>query len=288
MIQASTEKREPTKAGAVGRAILLLTSVVVMGCAVQSVDPVQRQADETSLVQTTVTDPARSERLLALFDQRNRLIDESRNLLSRYRRETRAINADYDASRDVIVEMIDYYNRDRAQLLLRFIDLVTEMKRVTNADEWTAIAGYQQQIFNVRRLVYQSPAANAGMLNSMLNTLLIGCGLMGGKLLNPAEVESIGERVEFVIDDPDRVAAARGILDELTLEIEAYGRTFVDAGQEIGRIYRDHQTGSHPLRQTLERLNLEWYASQYRGIKLRDLLRETITAKEWTTVFDTT
>ena len=288
MIQTSADKRKPTKAGAVGLAILLLTSVVVTGCAMQSVDPVQRQAEETSLVQATVTDPARSERLLALFDQRNRLIDESRDLLSQYRREMRAINADYDASRDVIVEMIDYYNRDRAQLLLRFIDLLTKMKRVTSADEWTTIAGYQQQVFDARGLVYQSPAANAGMLNSMLNTLLIGGGLMGGKPLNPAEVEPISERVEFAIADPARVATARKMLGELTLEIEAYNRIFIEAGQEIGRIYRNHETGSHPLRQTLESLNLEWYASQYRGIKLRDRLREKITAKEWTTVFGTT
>lgn len=123
------------------------------------------------------------------------------------------------------------------------------------------------------------------MLIVMLTVFLLGGGLMGGTLLNPDEVDTIGARIESTLEDAARTAEAGEIVDQLKTEIEAFDRVFVDAGRELEAIYRDHDAGSRPMLQALERLNLEWYASQSRNLKLRDRLQETLTAEEWTAVF---
>jgi len=135
--------------------ILLLFAFSISACAVQAPDPEQLRSDEIALVQSTVADPARAEQLLALIDERDRLVAATRAMLEQYRREMKAANADYDASRDVIVEMIDYYNRERARKQLAFIELITKMKRTTTADEWYAIADFQLENFNPRKLIYR-------------------------------------------------------------------------------------------------------------------------------------
>lgn len=127
---------------------------VAVGCAKQAPDPAQLRADETTLVQSTVVDDARAERLLVLLEERDRLIKETTEMLRQYRREMKVLNADYDASREVIVEMIDYYNRERAKNLLRFIELIKQMKATTNAGEWKVIAEFQLGNFNPRQLIY--------------------------------------------------------------------------------------------------------------------------------------
>lgn len=134
---------------------LLSISAAIIGCAGQPPDPAQLRTDETTLVQSTVTDSDRAERLLALLDKRDRLIVETRALFEQYRREMKALNADYDASRDVLIEMIDYYNRERARKQLAFLDLVSQMKAATSAEEWAVIADFQLKNFHPRRLIYQ-------------------------------------------------------------------------------------------------------------------------------------
>ncbi len=134
---------------------LLPVFALLAGCAQPPLDPAQRRADETALVRATVADPARAETLLGLIDERERLIGETREMLRQYRREMRAINADYGAGRDVVVDMIDDYNRDRALKQLAFIDLVTKMKAATSAAEWAVIADFQLRNANPRKLLYR-------------------------------------------------------------------------------------------------------------------------------------
>lgn len=268
--------------------MLLFFAVLVVACAKQVPDPAQLLADEISLIESTVTDPASAEPLLDLLQERDRLIDETRTLLQQYRREMQALNSDYDASRELLIEMIDYYNRERAGKQLRFIDLITRMKRSTTAEEWNAIADFQLGNFNPRRLIYQSAQADSSdMLDTMLTVFLLGGGLMGGLTLNPDEVEAIMRRAEESIDDNKRVAAAGKVLDELETEVKDFNRIFRDSGERLGDIYRNHAAGSRQLLQTLEMLNLEWYAAQNRSIKLRDQLQEAVTAEEWAGVFGT-
>lgn len=134
--------------------LIALVTVAVLGCSRPAPDAVQMRASETALIQATVTDPARVERLLALLQERDRLVEETRTMMKQYRRELKSLNADYDSSREIMVEMIDYYNRERAQKLLRFIELTAKMKAATSAAEWKVIAEFQLEYFNPRQMVY--------------------------------------------------------------------------------------------------------------------------------------
>ena len=126
------------------------------GCAKQSPDLAQLRADEIDLVQSTVVDPVRATRFLELLEQRDQLIAETTVMMQQYRRELKSINADYYANRKIIVEMIDYFNRDRGQIQIRFIKLIAEMKSTTTAAEWKIIAEYQLGNFKPRQLLYAS------------------------------------------------------------------------------------------------------------------------------------
>ncbi len=123
------------------------------------------------------------------------------------------------------------------------------------------------------------------MLNAMLTVFLLGGGLMGGTILNPAEVEAITERIELSVGDPARVTTATALLDELETEVTNFDKVFVQSGEELSDLYRDHNADSRQILNTLEALNVEWYVSQYRGIKLRDKLKQEITADEWARIF---
>ena len=147
---------------------LLMLSLLVSGCAppFPIPDPEQRRAEESALVQATLADQARAERFMALLDERDRLIGETRTLFEQYRREMKSLNAEYDASREVLLEMIDYYNRERASKQLAFIDLISKMKRETTADEWAVIAEFQLRHFNPRRNCTSPPSKRSQTLPS--------------------------------------------------------------------------------------------------------------------------
>lgn len=123
------------------------------------------------------------------------------------------------------------------------------------------------------------------MLIAMLTVFLLGGGLLGGSMVTPEEVDQIGERIELVVDDPARAAAAEQVLDELRTEIEAFDEIFIDSGDSLRDLYLDHSAGSHKTLKTLEALNLEWYVSQQRGINLRERLKQSIDAEEWAKIF---
>jgi len=123
------------------------------------------------------------------------------------------------------------------------------------------------------------------MLNAMLSVFLLGGGLMGGTILNPAEVDILSERVELSVADPARVSAATALLGKLQTEVTNFDKVFVQSGEALSDLYRDHNADSRQMLKTLEALNLEWYVSQYRSIKLRDKLKEEISADEWASIF---
>ena len=89
------------------------------------------RADEIALVQTTMADSARAERLIGLLQERDRLMDESTAMLRRYRRELLALNADYDSSSESISERVAVFDRERMQMQDRLIELIVQMKATT-------------------------------------------------------------------------------------------------------------------------------------------------------------
>ena len=125
------------------------------------------------------------------------------------------------------------------------------------------------------------------MLIAMLTVFQLGGGLMGGTLLNPGEVDNIGGRIEQTLGDSAQAAEAQKIIAELKTETRNFDRIFIDSSASLEDIYRDHGAGSRKMLLTLERLNLEWYASQSRNVKLRGRLLNTLSAEQWAAVFDT-
>ena len=127
--------------------------LLLAGCNKPPPDPAQLRASEKTLIQATVADPARAARLLELIDQRERLADETLAMQQEFRREMHLLNADYAARREVVVEIIDVYNGERAARQLRFIELITAMKRATTAAEWRIIADFQLRNTDPRQLL---------------------------------------------------------------------------------------------------------------------------------------
>lgn len=119
----------------------------------------------------------------------------------------------------------------------------------------------------------------------MLVSFLLGSGLLGGSLVTPADVDLIDERVELLVEKPGSVAKAQLVLDELKAEVEEFDQIFIDSADSLRDMYLDHETAAWQMQRSLESINLEWYESQQRGLKLRDRLRELITADEWAAVF---
>lgn len=124
------------------------------------------------------------------------------------------------------------------------------------------------------------------MLIAMLTLFLLGGGLLGGSMITPNDVDLIGERVELVVEDPTREAAAKQVLDELETEVEDFNKLFIGSGESLRDLYLEHAAGSHKTLRALETLNVEWYASQNRTVRLRARLKESITAEEWAQIFD--
>ena len=123
------------------------------------------------------------------------------------------------------------------------------------------------------------------MLIAMLVSFLLGGGLLGGSMVTPADVDLIGERVELLVVNSESAAKAQLVLDELRTEVKAFNQIFFDSGDSLRDMYLDHEIPAWQIQRSLESLNLEWYQSQQRGLKLRNRLKESITADEWTEVF---
>jgi hypothetical protein len=123
------------------------------------------------------------------------------------------------------------------------------------------------------------------MLIAMLTVFLLGGGLLGGSMITPSDIALMNERVELAVEDPKRAAVAKEALVELETEVEDFNKTFIDSGDRLSALYLDHGASSYETLRTLESLNVEWYASQNRTVKLRARLKESITAEEWAKIF---
>ena len=64
------------------------------------------QAQEIDLIRSTVLDDDRADRLIALMDQRDRLISEHVKEIVAYRKEMSTLNANYYAQRESFSELV--------------------------------------------------------------------------------------------------------------------------------------------------------------------------------------
>ena len=112
------------------------------------------RAQETDLVRSTVLDDDRADRLIALTDQRDRLISDHVNEVIAYRKEISALNADYNAQRESFSELLSSYNSQRETAQREIVALIADMKKQTTADEWKIISKFQLKRLNPRQIGY--------------------------------------------------------------------------------------------------------------------------------------
>lgn len=112
------------------------------------------RAQETDLVRSTVLDEGRADRIIALLDQRDRLISDHVNEIVAYRKEISALNADYNAQRESFSELLSHYNSQREIAQREIVALIADMKKETTSDEWRIISKFQLKRLNPRQIVY--------------------------------------------------------------------------------------------------------------------------------------
>jgi septal ring factor EnvC (AmiA/AmiB activator) len=148
-------------------AIALLAVVLMPACASlrlpsRAVDVraqiAEYREEEVELVRTTIADPARAERLLALLVERDRLADEYAKRITEHRQKMAALAADYDAERGEFEALLARFNQRRAAAQRESLDVVAAMKETTTANEWKTIARFQLKRLNLRQLSYGQAA----------------------------------------------------------------------------------------------------------------------------------
>ena len=179
---------------------------LIVGCLNPVAAPIHSQTDVSELVRSTISDPARAKKTLALLEQRDRLIDETAAMIRQYRTELHALKSNHDAKREIAVEMLDYYNLERAQKQHRFVDLIMAMKSATSESEWKVIAQLELENFDPTEMVHNRHNSGPGMLNTLLGTFLLGGGILGGSPISSEGIEAIGKRAERAIETSRQLA----------------------------------------------------------------------------------
>ena len=110
---------------------------------------------EKELIRSTIASAERADRLIALLDDRDRLVAEHAETVRGYREQMMAVNADYDANRSDFDRAVTAYNGDRTKWQREFVDLISAMKEEATADEWKAIAKFQLGKLNPREMAYK-------------------------------------------------------------------------------------------------------------------------------------
>ena len=110
---------------------------------------------EKELIRSTVASAERADSLIALLDERDRLVVEHVETVRGYRERMMALNADYGAGREDFEEAISGYNKERSEAQRQFVELIDAMKKEATAEEWKVVAKYQIKKLNPRELAYK-------------------------------------------------------------------------------------------------------------------------------------
>ena len=110
---------------------------------------------EKELIRTTVASAERADNLVALLDERNRLVAELAETVRAHRERVTALMADYGAERDSFDEAILGFNKERSEAQRQIVELVDAMKKETTAEEWKVVAKYEIKQLNPRELAYK-------------------------------------------------------------------------------------------------------------------------------------
>lgn len=141
----------------------VIVLAIVLGCASGSkpVDPAAVQAkveaseaEFRDLANDTIEDRDRAATFIRLLDERDALIADHAGAVRRYAETMKALNADYDASRDDFERVARQYNSDRRLSQSRFVDLMSRMKAATTDKEWKKLSKFELKELDPRKLAY--------------------------------------------------------------------------------------------------------------------------------------
>jgi len=119
----------------------------------------EARTEEVVLVRSTVADEGRADRVIALLQERDQVMNRYVTVLKQYSDDILQMNADYAVTRDQLEEKMTSYHADRTMLQKDFVDLIDAIKKETTADEWKSLAKYQLKKLNPRTLAYQQSTA---------------------------------------------------------------------------------------------------------------------------------
>ena len=112
-----------------------------------------------------------------------------------------------------------------------------------------------------------------------------GAGAISAGVLTPAAVEELSDRVEIVVEDPERAEAAQLTLGELGRAVKSFEKEFSATSRAVTRSYRDHAADRAEIEAVLDQLNRDWERGQERVLDLRFELRGQLTRDEWAALY---
>jgi hypothetical protein len=126
------------------RCIAVLIVMLIGGCGGNSQTPedIEKQAfdDMRAEVREIIEDPQREEAVVKLVDRLQEEYSTLRETAETRRKALRALNADYDATREQFVEYLDRYNADLVRSHKAFRDSHRGLVEATTAEEWSELA----------------------------------------------------------------------------------------------------------------------------------------------------
>ena len=90
-------------------------------------------------VQREIKDPQRASQGARLVDESEQLLLEANAGLKAHDARMRALNADYDATRDAFRAAFRDFNAQQAERLQRLLDIDRRAKGLATAEEWAAL-----------------------------------------------------------------------------------------------------------------------------------------------------
>lgn len=145
-------------------AALASAALLIAACASQdsAPDPAQLEqqtadarTEELDLVRTTIVEPERAERVVALLAERDEIVELFAEQLTAHEEQMRQLNADYRAHRSDFELALADYTLERSTAQNALIQLISELKQATTAEEWDEIADFQEDRLRPRDLAFR-------------------------------------------------------------------------------------------------------------------------------------
>ena len=122
--------------------LITIIAFFTAGCAGKS--PIDKEVDAfdnlRTNVQDVVADPERAEQSLVLVDELQREFDDIKELRFERKKQIKALNADYDASRAEFETLLDGIAQDRLANQERVSQTYRQLLEVITTEEWAKLA----------------------------------------------------------------------------------------------------------------------------------------------------